>query len=138
MGETTQEEPLDLTVRMCPAAAPTSTGNPFSYCFPATTVGRVATAKRVTASGESLDLRNNRLSHKVVVSFAEALANNHRLRELKLDLCYKRIGNLTSDGLAAFNRVLCDNTSIMTTYYSNHTLERIFGDTRELPFDVEL
>jgi hypothetical protein len=90
------------------------------------------------SSLEILDLRNNRMNDKVVVSFAEALANNHRLRELKLDLYYKRISNLTSDGLAAFYRLLCDNTSITNTYYSNHTLERIFGDTRELPFDIDL
>jgi Ran GTPase-activating protein (RanGAP) involved in mRNA processing and transport len=89
------------------------------------------------SSLEVLDLRNNRMSDKVVVSFAEALANNHRLRELKLDLYYKRICNFTSDGLAAFYRVLCDNTIIMNTYYSNHTLERIFGDIRELTFDIE-
>jgi Ran GTPase-activating protein (RanGAP) involved in mRNA processing and transport len=89
------------------------------------------------SSLEILDLRNNRMSDKVVVSFAEALANNHRLRELKLDLYYKRISNFTSDGLAAFNRVLCDNTSITNTYYSNHTLERIFGDIREVTFDIE-
>ena len=90
------------------------------------------------SSLEVLDLRNNRMNDKVVVSFAEALANNHRLRELNLDLYYKRISNLTSDGLAAFYRVLCDNTSITNTYYSNHTLQRIFGDIRELPFDIDL
>ena len=89
------------------------------------------------SSLEVLDLRNNRMSDKVVVSFAEALAKNRRLRELKLDLYYKRIKNFTSDGLAAFNRMLCDNTSITNTYYSNHTLESIFGDIRELTFDIE-
>jgi len=80
------------------------------------------------SSLEVLDLGNNRISGRVLLSFAEALVTNRRLRELKVDLIYKRIHNFTSDGLDAFTRILCDNLSIPNTYYSNHTLERIWSD----------
>ena len=50
----------------------------------------------------------------VVNSFADALTNNKRLRELEINC---RIKNF-----APFTRIVCNSSSIMSTYNSNHIL----------------
>jgi len=69
---------------------------------------------------EKLDLRGNRINDHVMTSFADALANNNMLRELNLDL-----ENVSYDGYAAFINILCNNASILSTYHSNHSLEKL-------------
>jgi hypothetical protein len=53
-------------------------------------------------------------ANNVAISFADALTNNKRLRELKINC---RIKNF-----APFTRIVCNSSSIMSTYNSNHIL----------------
>jgi len=55
-----------------------------------------------------------------MTSFADALANNNLLRELNLEF-----ENVSYDGYAAFNNILCNETSILSTYHSNHSLKEL-------------
>ena len=62
------------------------------------------------------------INDDVLISFAEALVNNKVLRELELG---NDFSGITSIGYAAFTRLLCNSSSIMSTYQSNHTLTRL-------------
>jgi hypothetical protein len=62
------------------------------------------------------------INDDVLISFAEALVNNKVLRELELG---NDFSGITSIGYAAFTRLLCNSSSIMSTYQSNHTLMKI-------------
>ena len=81
---------------------------------------------------EKLDLRINAINDETVVSLANSLVNNSKLKELLIEC-----SNNTASGWAAFPRVLCNASSIMDTYDSNHTLQRLSeGLERLLPEDV--
>jgi hypothetical protein len=54
------------------------------------------------------------------------LATNDRLKELNLD----DVNNITSVGYALFTCILCSNSSILTTYHSNHSLEKLCCKSR--------
>ena len=76
---------------------------------------------------EVLDLlRNCCIHNRVLFHFADALRNNSKMRELLLP----DSNNITIDGYAAFSPILCDSASIVQTYHSNHTLEKLFNDDR--------
>ena len=62
----------------------------------------------------------------VIYSYADALANNTSLEVLEFGLYVPK------DGLERLADVLCDTSSPMTTYNSNHTLQE-FICRRELP-----
>ena len=64
-----------------------------------------------------------------MTSFADALANNNMLRELNLVLVN------SYDGYAAFSNILCNNASILSTFHSNHSLEKLChtDEERSLP-----
>jgi hypothetical protein len=68
----------------------------------------------------------------IAISFADALTNNKRLRELSI---YCRIENF-----APFSRVVCNSSSIMSTYNSNHILSELSldydGSRRPMPIDL--
>lgn len=51
------------------------------------------------------------------------LATNDRLKELNLD--HVKINIITFVGYAAFTCILCSNSSILTMYHSNHSLEKL-------------
>jgi hypothetical protein len=38
---------------------------------------------------------------------------------------------ITSDGWAAFTRILCNRASLLSTFDSNHTLQRFFEKCHE-------
>jgi hypothetical protein len=77
----------------------------------------------VTLQGNSAEDKN------VVTSFADALTNNKRLRELSI---YCRIENF-----APFTRIVCNSSSIMSTYNSNHILSELNHYPRcPLPIDL--
>jgi hypothetical protein len=66
------------------------------------------------------------INDEVMHSFADALANNNKLRELNVgditdvdDIAYN---NITLDGYAAMTNILCNTSSILNTFNSNHTL----------------
>lgn len=65
-----------------------------------------------------------------MISFAEVLSTNSRLEELRVD---SYCTHITSNGCAAFTKVLCNDSSIMDTYQSNHTLERLGYKSHNLP-----
>jgi hypothetical protein len=76
---------------------------------------------------EMLDLSGNNISDQTLVSIAQALTSNKRLRKLVIG-----VGTLTwynafkiSGGYIAFCRLLCNKLSIMDTYQSNHVLEKL-------------
>lgn len=77
---------------------------------------------------EEVSLTDCQINNYVMTSFAEALVNNKMLRVLELNWLFNInisfTGTLTN-GCAAFTRLLCNKSSIMSTYNSNHTLERI-------------
>jgi hypothetical protein len=70
---------------------------------------------------EIIDLSKNSINDDVMQSFSDALANNTKLKEFNV-----RMTSISSDGFAAFTHLLCNNTSILTTYQSNHTLEEVW------------
>jgi hypothetical protein len=68
----------------------------------------------------------------VVISFADALTNNKKLRELRF-FCTKE-----TEIYAPFTRVLCDNSSIMSTYNSNHILSKLSQEYSDWPMPNDL
>ena len=80
---------------------------------------------------EKLDLTVESYYIDVVISFADALTNNKRLRELRF-VCRKEI-------YGPFTRVLCDNSSIMSTYNSSHILSKLSQDGYPIwPLPIDL
>jgi hypothetical protein len=81
-----------------------------------------------TSELEMLDLSGNNISDQTLVSFAQALTSNKRLRKLVIGVNTLTWYNAfrTSDGYIAFCRLLCNKLSIMDTYQSNHVLEKLF------------
>jgi len=65
-----------------------------------------------------LDAKDNNVGDEVVTSFASFLRNNSSLTNLGLDSNYK----ITEKGWESFSKLLCDKSSINSTYLSNHTL----------------
>jgi hypothetical protein len=79
---------------------------------------------------QKLDLQQNLFNDRVMNYFADTLMNNESLR----DLIFCR----NNDSYASFTCILCSNSSILGTYQSNHTLERLCSDDSESWLPVEL
>lgn len=81
-----------------------------------------------------LDLGFHPLDDRTLLSFAEALATNSRLKHL----IWFDNTSVTSIGYGALVQLLCNKLSIMDTFLSNHILEEIcFGDIEEkIPEDL--
>jgi hypothetical protein len=76
-----------------------------------------------TSALEVLTVCSSSINDEVMHSFAGALSNNNTLRELDfLDFSFDEI---TSDVHAAMTNVLCDTSSILNTFNSNHTLTKL-------------
>jgi hypothetical protein len=61
-----------------------------------------------------------------MVAFSDALASNHKLKELILCINPDRVNyRVTPNGYGALINSLCNKTSIISTYHSNHTLQKI-------------
>ena len=73
---------------------------------------------------KSLTLNGNNINDETVIAFTSALAHNKTLESLSLDGCINGDGNqlIITRGWGAFSNLLCNKTSIMDTYNSNHTL----------------
>lgn len=86
---------------------------------------------------EILDLGMHRIDDQTIISFAEALSRNHRLRQLTMNLCQSNT-YVTSVAYDALFQLLCNKASIMDTYLSNHILQIISDDYDEafLPGDL--
>jgi len=83
-----------------------------------------------------LYLNGSTINDDTVVAFASALAHNRTLKFLSLDDCTDDDGNdlITNRGWDAVSNIICNKTSIMDTYNSNHTLQ--FLGERDLPDDL--
>jgi len=66
---------------------------------------------------EELDVGNNNFGNEGALVFANALTNNSTLKTLGL-----YVNGISAEGWAHFSKLLCDTSSINTTYQSNHTL----------------
>lgn len=105
---------------------------------------------------EKLDLRGNKIDDEAIASLAISVANNKKLKELlikghRLNLTtnfreyvshYIDLQTpgptITRNGWSALSQALCNTSSIMGTYNSNHTLQKLGEEYREdeLPEDV--
>ena len=64
---------------------------------------------------ESISIASNNVDDEAVATFANALANNCRLKQLINPA-------ISTRGWLAFSKVLCNTSSVNTTFLSNHTL----------------
>ncbi len=71
---------------------------------------------------ETLNLRGIDFGDEGAVKLAEGLRGNKFLKELIFDF---ETAGMTPIGWSAFSRLLCDTSTINTTYLSNHKLTRI-------------
>jgi len=72
-------------------------------------------------------IMGNNIDDEVVNAFTSALLNNHTLRNIFLH--YNE--TITDKRWKAFSKLLCDTSSVNSTYLSNHTLTFVTGgDTR--------
>jgi len=76
---------------------------------------------------EILDLEDNSINDDIMSEFAMALANNTKLKIFFI----VNIRGVTSISHDALSRLLCDTSSILNTFNSNHTLESIGFVLRE-------
>jgi len=79
---------------------------------------------------ENIDLFNIRLSEDTVIVLTRALAGNKTLKRLVLEECRDEdyIEIMTEEGWGVVSTILCNKTSILGTYTSNHALQYIRGD----------
>ena len=90
---------------------------------------------------ESLISAKNNINDDTVVVFTNVLSHNKTLTHLSLDDCYDEEGNasITKRGWEAVSTLICNKTSIMDTYNSNHTLQYVsFDQFDETKFPVHL
>ena len=73
---------------------------------------------------ESLISAKNNINDDTVVVFTNVLSHNKTLTHLSLDDCYDEEGNasITKRGWEAVSTLICNKTSIMDTYNSNHKM----------------
>ena len=76
-----------------------------------------------------LDLDGNNINDDMVVALTSALAHNTTLERLCLDGTWDASNHvITERGREAVSHLLCNKTSIMSTYSSNHTLNKLGDD----------
>jgi hypothetical protein len=85
-----------------------------------------AVLRNPTLKLEILDLYGSHINDTVMNSFANALTNNRNLQQLCIGNCYSVTVN---GGYAALTRTLCNKSSILSTYHSNHTLNMLDCNT---------
>ena len=88
---------------------------------------------------EKLDLGYNSINDGALVSLANSLVHNNKLKELSL---FKyETDDITITDWGALTNVLCNKSSINATFNSNHTLQRIidpnYRDESRLPYDLQ-
>jgi len=79
---------------------------------------------------EGLELAfGNNLNDNTIISFTSALIHNKMLTRLSLATCFNEDNNetITERGWQAASNLLCNTTSILDTYNSNHTLHIFSG-----------
>jgi hypothetical protein len=93
-------------------------------CESATRVGWQALASILHNPSTGLEILDFVISinDDIMSTFAMALANNTKLKNLWFS---SNMRGVKSVGYAAISRMLCDTSTILNTFNSNHTLERI-------------
>jgi hypothetical protein len=90
-----------------------------------------------TSALEVLEAWSDSINDEVMHSFADALAeNNNKLKELNIgNVLHAKI---TSAGYLPMTNILCNTSSIIGTFNSNHTLEKLCSKSHErsLPNDL--
>jgi Ran GTPase-activating protein (RanGAP) involved in mRNA processing and transport len=82
---------------------------------------------------EILVLYDSHMDDTVMNSFADALTINRNLQQLCVGNCDSVTVN---GGYAALTRTLCNKSSILSTYHSNHTLNMLDGTSTFLPEEL--
>jgi hypothetical protein len=78
---------------------------------------------------EKLSLCHNHISNHLMVPLSDLLVNNKMLRELSIGSPDSRgKPDIIYGNLAAFTRILYDTSSILNTYNSNHTVEKLCNE----------
>ena len=110
------------------------------YGNPAVTAGWVdfsTVLRNPTSALEVIYVSNDSINDEVMQSFADALASNNKLRELNIFTVIAH-NHITPEGYAAMTNILCDTSSILSTYHSNHTLEELCHKSFASPFPNDL
>jgi len=89
---------------------------------------------------KELYLSNNKINDDTVVAFTSSLVRNKTLETLTLDECVDEDeDNLIAErGWGAVSTLVCNKTSILETYTSNHTLQDLVGGSSEMSLPSEL
>jgi len=87
---------------------------------------------------EYLGLYANRINDDIVVAFASALAHNKTLESMSLEEFVDEDGNelIIEGGWDAISTLVCNESSIMGTYNSNHILHNLGDEESELLGDL--
>jgi len=72
---------------------------------------------------ETLRIEKNNVDDVAVAEFARSLVNNYKLTTLNI----QSNASITDEGWKAFSKLLCDTSSVNSTFLSNHTLNYL-GD----------
>ena len=73
--------------------------------------------------GDPINEEEDVLNNEVVRSFADALADNKKLKEFNVGDFSYLVDIWNPDSYAPMANILCNNSSILNTFNSNHTLE---------------
>lgn len=73
---------------------------------------------------EKIDLSGIAIDDETVVALADSLSDNDKLKTLLIGNAHTSMGE---DAISALSRLACDRSSIMATYRSNHTLQKVTG-----------
>jgi len=91
---------------------------------------------------EELTLGENKINNATLAAFMSVLvlAHNKTLKRFYLDDCFDEDGNesITERGWEAFPNLLCNKTSIMDTYSSNHILQALGWDHDQINMPDDL
>jgi len=72
----------------------------------------------------TLSLANNQVSNDGAIAIANSLTNNNKLRDLRLQ--ENSFNYDTQEVHNAFEKLLCNTSSISATFSSNHTLQKLY------------
>ena len=92
-----------------------------------------------------MDLNGNNINDEIVIAFTGALAGNKTLKLIALEYCTDEEdasdneddNEITDRGWEAASTLVCNKTSIIDTYSSNHVLHKL-GDHNEMNLPEDL
>ncbi|KAL9184208.1 hypothetical protein ACHAXT_002294 [Thalassiosira profunda] len=85
---------------------------------------------------EKMSLWDCLIRRDVYIAWANALANNKRLRVLDTTYCPQHRQD-EDTGISSFQRILCNASTIMDTFLSNHTLEKVGSCDRDVVYEFD-